>query len=206
MLNVTGKKFRNCTGTTRRSFLIAGAFGFGGWNMVDLLRAEAAQGIRGSRKAVINIHLDGGPPQLDTIDPKPHAPREIRGEFSPIQTALPDVHISELMPNVAAAADQFAFIRTLVGSDGKHHAFQCQSGFRENDLKALGGRPAMGSVVSMLKGSSSDATPSFVDLMQGRPLVRNSARPGFLGPTYQAFRPDMSKMFQRELELSLIHI
>jgi uncharacterized protein (DUF1501 family) len=36
--------------------------------------------------------------------------------------------------------------------------------------------------------------------MQGRPLVRNSARPGFLGPTYNAFRPDISKMFARELE------
>lgn len=200
MLKVTGPKFRNCTGTSRRSFLVAGAFGFGGWNMVDLLRAEANTGIRNSRKAVINIHLDGGPPQLDTIDPKPNAPREIRGEFAPIQTSLPGVQISELMPSVAAAAEQFVFIRTLVGSDGKHHAFQCQSGYKEKDLSALGGRPAMGSVVSKLLSSPADPTPAFVDLMQGRPLVRNSARPGFLGPSYQAFRPDMSKMFQRDLE------
>lgn len=200
MLTVTGQAFRNCNGRSRRSFLVAGSFGFGGWNMVDLLRAEAAAGVRSSQKAVINIHLDGGPPQLDTIDPKPNAPREIRGDFAPISTAIPGIQISELMPCVAAAAKKFTFIRTLVGSDGKHHAFQCQSGYLEKDLVALGGRPAMGAVVSKLLGSPGDATPAFVDLMQGRPLVRNSARPGFLGPTFQAFRPDLSQMFERELE------
>jgi uncharacterized protein (DUF1501 family) len=203
MLTVTGQTFRNCNGTSRRSFLVAGAFGFGGWNMVDLLRAEAAEGIHASRKAVINIHLDGGPPQLDTIDPKPNAPREIRGDFAPISTAIPGLQISELMPHVAEAAEKFVFIRTLVGSDGRHDAFQCQSGFPAKDMAALGGRPAMGSVVSKLLGSPTDATPAFVDLMQGRPLVRNSARPGFLGPAFQAFRPDLSQMFQRELEAGM---
>ena len=203
MLTVTGRIFRNCDGVSRRTFLVAGAFGFGGWGLADLLRAEDASGIRTSRKAVINVHLDGGPPQLDTIDPKPNAAREIRGEFAPIQTSLPGVQISELMPNVAASADKFVFIRTLVGSDGRHHAFQCQSGFGEKDLAAFGGRPAMGCVVSRLLGSPDDVTPPFVDLMQGRPLVRNSARPGFLGPTFQPFRPDLSNMFQRELEAGM---
>lgn len=200
MLTVTGPAFRHCDGVSRRSFLVAGAFGFGGWNLADLLRAEDTIGLRASRKAIINIHLDGGPPQLDTIDPKPHAPLEIRGEFAPIQTALTGVQISELMPQVAAAADRFAFIRTLVGSAGRHDAFQCQSGFDQKDLQAFGGRPAVGCVVSRLFGTPDDVTPPFVDLMQGRPLVRNSARPGFLGPSFQPFRPDMSKMFQRALE------
>ncbi len=200
MLTVTGRNFRNCDGVSRRTFLTAGTLGFGGWGLVDLLKAEDASGIRSSRKAVINVHLDGGPPQLDTIDPKPNAPAEFRGEFAPISTALPGVQISELMPQIAAAANRFAFIRTLVGSDGRHHAFQCQSGFREKDLAAFGGRPAMGCVVSKLHGSAADVTPAFVDLMQGRPLVRNSARPGFLGPSFQPFRPDLSKLFQRELE------
>jgi hypothetical protein len=45
--------------------------------------------------------------------------------------------------------------------------------------------------------------PAFVDLMQGRPLVRNSARPGFLGPTYQPFRPDISQLFERPLEAGM---
>jgi hypothetical protein len=61
----------------------------------------------------------------------------------------------------------------------------------------------MGSVISKLKGSPSDPAPAFVDLMQGRPLVRNSARPGFLGPSFGPFRPDISKMFARELEAGM---
>lgn len=203
MLHITGPEFRNCDGLSRRTFLEAGAFGFGTMGLADLLRAEDASGIRTSRKAVINIHLDGGPPQLDTIDPKPNAPSEFRGEFAPISTALPGVHISELMPRIAKAADDFVFLRTLVGSTGRHDAYQCQSGFHYKDLEAFGGRPAVGCVVSKLFGSPEDVTPTFVDLMQGRPLVRNSARPGFLGPSYQPFRPDMSSMFQRELEAGM---
>jgi hypothetical protein len=104
------------------------------------------------------------------------------------------------MPKVAGIADKFAFLRSLVGSAGAHDAFQCQSGFSSKDLQPLGGRPALGSVVARLFGTAKDIAPPFVDLMQGRPLVRNSARPGFLGPTYNPFRPDISKMFARELE------
>ncbi len=108
--------------------------------------------------------------------------------------------ISELMPQVAQYARQIAFIRSLVGSAGAHDAFQCQSGFAAADLKAVGGRPAIGCVISKLLGKPTDTTPAFVDMMQGRPLVRDSARSGFLGPSYAPFRPDMSKLFTRQLE------
>lgn len=183
---------------TRRQVLRIGSLGLAGLSLSSLLRAEGARGNAG--RSIINIHLDGGAPQQDTIDPKPFAPAELRGEFTPISTTLPGVQLSELMPQVAARADAFAFIRTLVGAESQHDAFQCQSGYSAKDLKSFGGRPAMGSVLSKLTGSPRDPAPTFVDLMQGRPLVRNSARPGFLGPTYQPFRPDISAMFQRDLE------
>jgi len=189
---------------SRRQVLTAGVLGLGGLTLADLLRAEAAVGVHSSEKAFIAIHLDGGPPQLDTIDPKPDAPVEIRGEFGTIATRLPGVRVCELLPKVASLADRFAFVRSLVGSAGAHDAFQCQSGFAAKDLQSLGGRPALGCVVAKLRGSPRDAAPSFVDLMQGRPLVRNSARPGFLGPTYNAFRPDMEKMFARPLEPGMV--
>src|SRR5437667_682113 len=51
-----------------------------------------------------------------------------------------------------------------------------------------------------MRGSARHPAPPFVDLTQGRPLGRNTARPGFLGPTYNPFRPDISKLFARELE------
>src|SRR5215211_5081053 len=57
---------------SRRQLLSAGAIG-GGLTLARLLRAEQQAGIKSSRKAVINIHLDGGPPQMDMIDLKPQA-------------------------------------------------------------------------------------------------------------------------------------
>src|SRR4051812_37193702 len=109
----------------RRDFLHIGALGLAGLALTDLLRLEAAAGIRSSTKTVINIHLDRGPPQLDTIDPKPDAPAEVRGSFRPIATRLPGLFVSELMPRVASLAHRFAFVRSLVGSAGAHDAFQC---------------------------------------------------------------------------------
>ncbi len=200
MLCVHGPPTHHCDGVQRRSFLKAGAMGIGGLTLADLLRAEQVSGVGSSQKAVINIHLDGGPPQMDLIDPKPEAPSEYRGAFAPIPTKVPGFHVSELLPKVASIADQLVFIRSLVGAASKHDAFQCQSGFDEKSLQAIGGRPAMGCVVNKLLGSPDDRAPAFVDLMQGRPFVRNSARPGFLGPAFGPFRPDISKMFTRRLE------
>ena len=197
--------FDNPTGVpsfSRRTLLTAGAVG-GSLTLAGLLRAEAAAGIGSSQKSVINIHLDGGPPHMDMIDLKPDAPSEIRGEFSPIPTKIVGYQISELLPKLAAAADKIAFIRSLVGAASNHDAFQCQSGFDSKNLLNVGGRPAMGCIVGKLQGSADDVAPPFVDLMQGRPLVRNSARPGFLGPVYQAFRPDISHVFSRPLEQAM---
>jgi len=200
MLTIHGNNYRHSDGVSRRGFLTIGALGTAGLTLPDLLRAEAAAGIGSSNKAVINIHLDGGPPQMDMIDLKPDAPAEIRGEFSPISTAVAGIQISELLPKLAANANEFAFIRSLVGSAGRHDAFQCQSGFKAKDLASIGGRPAMGAVLSKLYATAGQTAPTYVDLMQGRPLVRNSARPGFLGPAYQPFRPDISHLFTRKLE------
>ncbi|MBI4602268.1 MAG: DUF1501 domain-containing protein [Planctomycetes bacterium] len=201
---VTGKVYRHCDGVSRRGFLAAGALGFGGLTLADLLRAEAASGIPSSRKALVNVHLDGGPPQMDLIDLKPEAPLEIRGELRPIRTKVPGIEICELLPRLAGIADRIAFIRSLVGAANEHNAFQCLSGFDERDLASIGGRPALGCILSKLWGSPGDPAPAFVDLLQGRALVRNSARPGFLGPAYGPFRPDISHLFSRPLEEGMV--
>ncbi len=61
---------------------------------------------------------------MDLIDPKPEAPREFRGEFNVIPTRIPDFHVSELMPCTAAIADRLIFVRSLVGAESRHDAFQ----------------------------------------------------------------------------------
>ncbi len=189
-------------GLSRRQFVVAGSAGIAGLTLADLLRADTTG--KAKPKSVLNIHLDGGPPQHDTIDPKPDAPEEVRGEFKPIASALPGVQLSELMPRVAKLAGKFVFLRSLVGSTGFHDAFQTQSGFGPKSLDSVGGRPAFGSVMAKLFGKPDDAVPPFVDLMQGRPLVRNSARPGCLGPAFAPFRPDISKLFPRDLEPGMV--
>lgn len=185
---------------SRRQSLVIGSATVAGLCLADVLRADESSDGGTSPRSIINIHLDGGPPQLDTIDPKPHAPVEIRGAFGSIDTRVPGLRLCEHLPLLATMADRCVWIRTLVGSAGAHHAFQSQSGFTDQDLKSVGGRPALGSVVAKLQGRATDPVPAFVDLMQGRGLVRNSARPGFLGPGCAPFRPDLSALFPRALE------
>jgi hypothetical protein len=200
MLCFTGGPSKNCDGLSRRSFLRAGSLGIGGLSLPDLIRAESNSGKGSSAKSIIHIHLDGGPPQMDMIDPKPDSPVEYRGDIKPIPSEIPGVHLSELMPRLAGSAKKFVFIRSLIGADGQHNAFQCQSGYKASEKGPAGGWPAMGCVINKLLGSPSDPAPAFVDLMQGRGQVRNSVRPGFLGPSTNPFRPDISSMFKRELE------
>mgnify|MGYP001398091282 CR=1 FL=1 len=64
--------------------------------MANLLRAESRSGVGSSHKAVIHLHLDGGPPQMDLIDPKPDAPAEIRGPFAPIPTKLDGLQLENI--------------------------------------------------------------------------------------------------------------
>ena len=52
----------------------------------------------GKAKACILLYLSGGPPQHETWDPKPDAPAEIRGDFRPIASSVPGLHVGELMP------------------------------------------------------------------------------------------------------------
>jgi len=173
MLTIHRQPVRHCDGLARRGFLKAGALGLGGLTLAELLHQEAQAGVRSSRKAVIHLHLDGGPPQMDLIDPKPDAPSEIRGEFKSLPSKIPGVHLTELMPQVAAHADRFVFLRSLIGADGQHDAFQCQSGFTAKELAPIGGHPALGSAITKLLGRPQDPAPSFVDLMQGRPAHRS---------------------------------
>ena len=98
---------------SRRSFLEAGSFALGGLGLADLLRHRAVAKAAGRSTAdtsVIVVWLQGGPSQFETYDPKPDAPVEIRGEFSPIPTLVPGMQICELLPLHAKVADRFALI------------------------------------------------------------------------------------------------
>src|SRR5437868_6345665 len=107
MLLLGQQRQRTCQGVSRRAFLQIGASSVLGLSLADLLRlrAEAAIPPAGSARAVILLWLWGGPAQLDTWDPKPNAPLEFRGPFTPIATRVPGIRIGELFPQIADSAD-----------------------------------------------------------------------------------------------------
>ncbi len=108
----------------------------------------------GHAKSCIFLMLTGGPSQLDTWDPKPDAPSDVRGPFAPIRTAVPGMHVSELFPKMAAMAEMFSLIRTM------HHEY---APIHENGFQLLntgrrfgaGEWPGVGAVVSRLTGENS---------------------------------------------------
>ncbi len=199
MLRIVGPRQTGfCDRIDRRSFLQIGGLALGGatLSLPQLLRAEqAASAFPGkpatAHKSVINIFLSGGPPHQDLVDLKPDAPSEIRGEFLPVATNIPGIEICELLPKLARMTDKLAIIRSLVGSDGRHAAFQCQTGRRFANQIA-GGWPSMGSNISKLQGSVDPAVPPFVGLA---PKMITSTwadpgQPGFLGPSHAPFLPN----------------
>ncbi len=78
---------RTCDGMLRRDCLRAGMLGVGGLTLSSFLRlADAGEVTAGRAQQAIFIELPGGPSHLDTFDPKPNAPDNVRGKFKPIAT------------------------------------------------------------------------------------------------------------------------
>ena len=179
---------RYCDGLSRRSFLRIGGLGLGGLSFPELLRAESAQGVGKSQKALILVYLPGGPPHQDMYDIKLNAPSEVRGPFKAIGTKVPGIQISEHLPRMAKMADKFSFIRSVVGAKDRHESFQCVTGRLSNNAPP-GGWPEIGSVVSKLKGGA-PTVPGYVNLSQQmKHTPYNQGRPSFLGVAHAPFMP-----------------
>src|SRR5690349_1747206 len=105
---------------SRRVFLRAGLAGFGSLSLPGLFQLRAATGSAptGDRTAVIIVWLRGGCSHLDTYDPKPDAPAEYRGPFTPLATKVPGLRLTELLPKQAALAHRFALLRSLAHTGG----------------------------------------------------------------------------------------
>ena len=186
MLTIKGRGSQYCDGVTRRQALQIGGLAMGGLALPQLLQAEASTGTR-SQKSIIMIFLTGGPPHQDMVDLKMDAPVEIRGEFQPINTNVPGIDICELMPRTAKMMDKLAIIRSLVGSEGRHSAFQAWTGWPTAN-QPVGGRPSLGSSVSKLQGTATPGIPAFMNL---NPKMRGGSwgDPGQAGYSGQAHAP-----------------
>lgn len=204
MLSIHGQSRRFCDRLSRRDVLKIGALGLGGLSLPDILRAEEAAGSSQSHKAVIMIFLSGGPPHQDMLDLKPDAPEEFRGEFRPIHTNVPGIDICEHLPRLAAMMDRFAVIRSMVGADDRHAAFQCLTGRRFANQPA-GGWPSLGSVVSKLQGPVHPSLPPFVGLSPRMTVATwaDPGQPGFLGTPHAPFKPSAEGIGNMQLNISL---
>src|SRR3954467_10799954 len=112
MLRILGSPKRSCDGLTRRDLLRAGGLALlAGAPRAPLAAAPTARAAKA--KSVILLYLFGGPSQLDTFDPKPDAPPEVRGEGKSGPPPVPGLDACELLPNVARVMDRITLIRSL---------------------------------------------------------------------------------------------
>ena len=118
-----------CTTLSRRDWVRAGclsALGLGLLDHFDLPTADAnaasfSKRINPKAKACILIWLDGGPTHLETFDPKPNAPDEVRGPMGTTSTALSGVRINECFQNTSKLMNKLAIIRSMTSPLGEHN-------------------------------------------------------------------------------------
>jgi uncharacterized protein (DUF1501 family) len=182
---------------SRRWFLQAGLAGLAGLSLPDLLQYQAQGRSKGSssRKAVILIWLSGGPSQLETWDPKPDAPGEIRGPFGSIATRVPGVRVCEHLPLQAGIMDRLALIRSVdCRASTDHHPAPMQAGNpvaqRASIETTTATHPSMGSVAAQFRGPNDPAMPAFVGIADPPLWAADVLGAGPLGGNFEPARAD----------------
>jgi hypothetical protein len=184
----------------RRRFLQAGGLAFLGNCLAPFVKnsAQCAQSLPASTiRSCILLFYYGGPSHLDTWDMKPGAPAEVRGEFRPIATRVPGVHVCEHLPHCAALMDKLAVIRSM------HHPMRNHNSAA---VEALCGRTPLGGDLELL-ADNLNSFPCYGAVLSwqrpgNRGVPAHVALPhvmynvvqlpgqtaGFLGATYNAFQ------------------
>ena len=201
MLNLFSQRDRNCEfGYRRRSMLQIGALSGLGLSLDTALRAQAETTSQKNLNCIL-IWTRGGTSHIDSIDPKPEANADVRGEFSTISTALPGVMFTELMPRFAERLGQFSILRNLNPRNGSHSVADAimMSGKPVNPTVTF---PCFGSVISKERGKR-NSLPPFIQLGS---FVDHRARgglAGYLGIEHNAFEvpgdPNSDKFTVRDV-------
>ncbi|MDA1012835.1 MAG: DUF1501 domain-containing protein [Planctomycetota bacterium] len=155
----------------------ASSMGFG-----SLLQPAVAAQIQRKQKQVIVIWLDGGMSQLESWDPKPET--EFGGPFRAIPTAVPGVHLSELMSHTAKVMDRICVVRNMSTVD-ENHSTGVPRVLRGDPKNRGVTYPYLGAAVAKLLESERNALPPYIWVKPGRGgYIWQHA--GFLGPKYGA--------------------
>ncbi len=178
-----------CDGLSRRDFLHAGAIVPLGLTLPAWNRAKAADSKDNDINCIM-LFLVGGPSQLDTWDPKPKAPAEVRGPFEPIKTNVTGIQISEIFPKMAKHADKFSLVRSVYHTATAVHDTGHQ--MMQTGRLFTGGveHPHVGCALGYLKGGRGEL-PAHVLLP--KPIGRTGGNlphghtAGYLGKPYDPF-------------------
>ena len=177
-----------CARLTRREFVRLGAAGLGSLGPINV---DAFGGVATrSERSVILILLVGGPSQLETWDPKPDAPAEVRGPFRSIATRCPGIRICEHLPRMAARMHRLALIRSVHHETAPIHETGYQLLQTGRLCQAGEAPPHFGSVIGRLEGKRS-GVPPFVIIPgpiagTGVDIPRGQS-PGWLGASFDPF-------------------
>jgi hypothetical protein len=181
---------------TRRHALTAGALGAVGLSLPNLLAGESRKATGKKANSVLMIVPWGGPAQMDTLDPKPDAPEEVRGEFKPIATRTPGLRVCEHLPKLAALSDRYSVVRSLSHQITAHNpaTYYTLTGHKPTRLAELapperGDRPALGAVLAK-DAPASGGAPGYVVLpgpMVEKGVSAGGQHAGFLGTRYDPF-------------------
>jgi len=177
-------------GASRREVLRAGALAPLGLGLLDVLGNRATAAAKPKVKSVILLFMWGGPSHLDTWDPKPNAPSEVRGSFQSIATAVPGLRIGEHFPKLAALAKKYAVVRSMNHTDPAHlspvhHLMTGRLAAKVNsdvDGASRSDAPCLGAVVQKFLPSAS-AIPASVTLPWA---VSHPSAPGGTAPGQNA--------------------
>ncbi len=203
MFNFLPSMDRNCEAVSRRQFLQVGGLTGLGLTLPMLLSARKLQGAQApsTETNCILIWTRGGTSHHDTFDPKPNAPVSVKGEFGVIDTAIPGVQFTEIVPNMARELKRFALLRSWNPQNGSHGTAD-QFVMSGRKFNAAVPYPTYGSVVSWQKGFQT-ALPPFVQLGNNVDLRFGGGRAGVLGLEHNPFEiladPNAKKFDVRDI-------
>ena len=176
----------------RRDLLRFGAVGTAASALPPWLRAAEGHAAArpGTAKSVVVLWLAGGMTHHESFDPKPDAPAEIRGTLKAIPTKLPGVRFAEVMPNLAAAADKLAVVRTFAAGTDDHFTGQARAlSGRRATAAQITTEPNVGAVVAKVRGATA-GFPGYIAVpgtTRPGPPPKNLFVGGWLGEQYAPF-------------------
>lgn len=206
MLTFFTKPTHDCDGLHRRDFLKIGVLSGLGLTLPGLLARSqlfASQQRKSRDVNCILIWTRGGTSHLDTFDPKPDAPSSVRGEFGVIDTPVPGVKFTEIVPRMAKALNRYGLLRGWNPRNAGHGVADqyVMSGHPVNPALIY---PCYGSVLASYKGFKT-RMPPFVQLGDNVERTSGGGTAGYLGMEHNPFEilsdPAAPKFSVRDITL-----